>query len=151
MAETKVLLFPGDVLNYLPDRSRFEPNHCREGIAIVNENGRAVDTFWQGGGDHVLNDVELASVELRFRLGEFHTVKSESEWLKYAEQDRRTITAQHGLQRTFYVRNGAEPDLETQIQNARRELADAERELSSAGNHIRWAAVELAKLEAQRV
>lgn len=150
MAETKVLLFPGDVLNYRPDPSRYEPSHCREGMAIVNEHGHAIDTFWQSAGDHVLTALELATVELRFRLGEFHTVKYESEWLKYSEQDRQTVTSQHGLQRILYVRNGAAEDIDTQIKNAYGELRKAEDDLKSAGRNIEWAARKIAGLEAQR-
>lgn len=142
---SEILLYPGDVLTYRPER-----NHCREGIAVVNEDGKAADTFWRVGGDCHLTAAELETVELRFRLGEYHEVKYVTEWLKYAPEDRQTITSQHGIQSIYYVRNGATEDLATQIAAAYAELREAEGELQSAGRKIEWAARKIAALEARR-
>lgn len=40
----------GNVLRYTP-----EQHHCREGTALVDEDGRAFDTYWRGYSDrHML-------------------------------------------------------------------------------------------------
>lgn len=142
---------PGDVLDYIPS----DGHHCREGTALVNERGVAVDTFWDSGsGAHVLNDTELATAGLRFRLADYHEIgKShwdrghKETWLTYAPADRQIITAQHGLQSTLYVRNGAEPDLDTQIANAREAVQEAESAVGSAQARLGWRREDLAKLE----
>lgn len=152
---TKTKFAPGDVLTYRPDPSKFMPNHCREGIAIVGDDGRALDTFWTGGGDkHALTAVEWKSAELRFRLGEFRKLGESwdhrrEEWLTYAPADRRTITSQHGHCCVYYVRNGADPDLDTQIANAREAVAEAERNVESAQRSLEWRREDLEKLEAK--
>lgn len=125
------------------------PDHCREGIAIVREDGKAVDTFWMSGSDHVLDDAELESATLRFRLPEFHEV-DRWEWVKYAPEDRASLTRQHGMVAALYVRNGAEESIETQTKAAYAELREAEQELQSAGRKIEWAARKIAGLEAKR-
>lgn len=145
---------PGDVLRYFPQ----DGNHCRQGTAIVHEDGRAVDTFWglSGGNDgHVLRAGELEEAEVLFKLGEYrqlgeHWDKRHDEWLTYAPADRECIGSQHQYQSTYFVRIGAEPDLETQIRNAYEKLREAEEKLRSAGRSIEWAARDIAKLEAKR-
>jgi hypothetical protein len=146
---------PGDVLDYIPDGGR----HCREGIAIVNERGDAVDTFWDSGSEsHLLTEAELATAGLRFRLGDYRELGKthwdrghKDTWLTYAPADRQVTTAQHGLQSTLYVRNGAEPDLDTQIANAREAVQEAEHAVGSAQSRLEWRREDLAKLEAARV
>jgi len=144
---------PGDVLDYIPDR---ESRHCRESCAVVREDGRIFDTFWSGpkaglhGADHELSDRELATAGLRFRLGDYREVKYEQEWLTFAPADRQYVSAQQGLQWTYYVREGAEPDLTTQIDNARGRVAEAERAVESAKASLERRRRELADLEAQR-
>ena len=135
---------PGDVLDYIP-RERW----CREGTAIVLENGRAADTYWSSER-HILNEDELKTAGLRFRLSDFRQIPSQDEWMTYAPADRQVITAQHGLHRTYYVRIGAEPDLETQIANARDRLAQAEAEIATAMRRAEWRREDLAKLEAEK-
>jgi hypothetical protein len=134
---------PGDVLDYVPNR-----HHCREGIAIVLDSGRAVDTFWSSERS-VLTAGEMATSGLRFRLAEFREISFEQEWLTYAPTDRQVITAQHGLQQTYYVRIGAEPDLATQISNARERVQEAEREVSSAQFSLARRREDLAALESR--
>ena len=55
---------PGDVLRYLPRWT-----HCREGVAIVQDNGVAVDTYWSSDRA-VLTDEELATAERQFNVGD---------------------------------------------------------------------------------
>jgi hypothetical protein len=146
---------PGDVLSYVPVGGW----HARQGTAIVDERGCAVDTFWgvQGYSDgHVLSEAELAEAELKFRLGDYcklgeHWDRKHDEWLTYAPEDRQMIGSQAQYQSTYYVRIGAEPDLNTQIQNARNAVEDAERGVSSAENRLHWARQDLARLESLRV
>lgn len=143
-------LAPGQVLGYQPDRKRFEPSHCRDGQAICDGDGRPVDTYWWSGDGHVLTDEELASAEILYRLDDYREVASEHEWQKYAEADRKALRRQHGCYVTWLVRNGAEPDIETQIRNAYAKLRKAEEDLKAAGRDIEWAARDIAKLEAKR-
>src|SRR4051812_3135615 len=89
---------PGDVIGYTPAGG----THCRQATAVVREDGRAVDTFWglENSQGHVLSDKELASAELRFRLGEFrklgeHWDRKHDEWMTYAPADRQRIGSQH--------------------------------------------------------
>lgn len=139
---------PGDVLSYTPSRGW----HCREGRAIVSTDGRARDTYWGGTWDaHTLSDDELATAELRFNLGDYRSVRYEDEWLTYALADRGIVTHQGGCQRTYYVREGARPDLATQIDNAREAVEAAERNLESAERRLSWRRDDLAKLEAAAV
>jgi hypothetical protein len=126
---------PGDVLSYVPVGGW----HARQGTAIVDERGCAVDTFWgvQGYSDgHVLSEAELAEAELKFRLGDYcklgeHWDRKHDEWLTYAPEDRQMIGSQ--------------------IQNARNAVEDAERGVSSAENRLHWARQDLARLESLRV
>lgn len=145
---------PGDVLDYIPKHG----NHCRQATAVVYEDG-AVDTFWgvnRYSEGYLLGDQEIEGAELRFPLGDFrklgeHWEHKREEWLTYAPADRQRIGSQHQYQSTYYVRIGAEPDLDTQIANAREALAEAEREVSSAQQRIQLRWEDLAKLEAGRV
>jgi hypothetical protein len=144
---------PGDVLDYIPDERW--GNHCREGIAIVNESGYAVDTFWGGyggGNEHYLNEKEVETAGLLFRIGDYrklgdHWGHHREEWLTYAPCDRQVITSQHRLQQTYYVRSGAEPNFATQIANAREAVREAERAVASAQLVVEWRREDLAKLE----
>lgn len=136
---------PGDVLDYTP-RDRW----CYEGIAVVQENGRALDTYWCINANGLRPD-ELATARLRFRLADYREIGSEDEWKTYAPADRQSISSQHGLQWTYYVRVGAEPDLETQIANARNAVERAESELRAAEWRLTCRRDELAELEGARV
>lgn len=141
---------PGDVLDYIPERY-----HCREGVAVVMESGTPVDTFWSLSGDsHALTDAERATAGLRFRLSDYRKLgeswdDKKAEWLTYAPADRQVITSQHGLQRTYYVRIGSEPDLATQISNARERVAEAEAEVRAAEGFLERRREDLAELEAR--
>jgi hypothetical protein len=146
-----VRLHPGYVVRYTPDR-----NWCREGLAVAKpyHDGtvRLVDTFWGFGSDaHILTGAEAATAELLFDLAAYIPVQTEAEWMRYAETDRRIVTAQHGLTRHYYVRAGAVEDLPTQIENARAALAQAEQVVESAQWRVELARRDLASLESQRV
>lgn len=157
MSETATTaLRSGDVIRYVPDPSRFEPRWCREGTAVVREDGKAVDTYWGSGSDnHVLLDVEVTTAEVVFNLADYIELDQyrpgvQAEWAKYREDQRHRITSQHGLQSRYFVLNGAEPDLEQQISNAYEALTTAREALNSAARDLEWKAQAVARLEAQR-
>lgn len=137
----------GDVLRYTPEGG----THCREGHAIVEANGRAIDTYWgfSGGDRHVLSAAELEAATRFFNLGDYREV-SEEEWLTYALDDRGFVSSQHGLQPTYVVRSGAEPDLATQIENARGAVRFAESERDAADRRLWRRREELAALLSKR-
>lgn len=146
----------GDVVRY--DTLTMPSRHCREGWAIAKErnDGRVVllDTFWGSTDNHVLTDEEVATAELVFNLADYdefdqYDRSSSARWETYKREDRETVTSQHGLQRRWFVRKGAEPDLATQIENARQVLEDAERKLESAEWRVRGAKQDLEQLEAK--
>jgi hypothetical protein len=142
----------GDVVRYTSER---ENRWCREELAIgVRRHDGTVgllDTYWEVRDptcDHWLSEGELATVQHLFNLHDFRQVQHEPEWRTYAPFDRQVVTAQHGLVRRYYVRIGAEPDLATQIANARQRLAERETEALLAAQRVEWARRELADLEA---
>jgi len=67
-------------------------------------------------------------------------------WRDFAAEDRRVITAQHGLVRAEYVRLGAVSHLPTRIANAEQALAEAEEELRSAQYRVKARSRDLAEL-----
>lgn len=143
---------PGDVLRYSPTGG----THARQCTAIVLQNGNVMDTFWglrPGDGGHYLSPEELATAELVFNLNDYrklgeHWEPKRDEWLTYAPADRQRVGSQGQWQSTYYVRIGAGPDLETQIENARVAVEDA---VHSAERRLQWAREDLARLEASRV
>jgi hypothetical protein len=148
---------PGDVLTYLTER-----DHCRETTAFVLDNGRAVDTFWRGdfergsGEVHSLTAAELETAEVRFNVNDYdqldlYAASSRALWETYHPDDRGRIPSQHGLQETLFVRRGATPHLETQIENAKADVAKAEAALSVAECRLEWARSYLADLEGLRL
>lgn len=136
---------PGDVVRYPPGNNGW----CRHGIAIVQNGGHGRDTYWSSGDGSYVSSERLAEGELMFRMGEFRSVEHEEEWIRYAEADRQSFPM-GGYPRRLFVRAAAEPDLETQIQNAYERLRRAEQELESAGHAIQWAGRDIALLEAKR-
>jgi hypothetical protein len=152
--ETTTQFVPGDVLRYAPTGG----THCRQCTAVVGENGCAVDTYWgvaRYSDGHVLSAQELETAELLFRLGDFrklgeHWDDKHDEWMTYAPADRQRIGSQNQYQSTYYVRVGAEPDLETQITNARDSVELAEGNVRIAESRLQWRRQELAELEAKR-
>jgi hypothetical protein len=136
------------VYDYDVDGSR----HCREGIA-TEEKGAMFDTFWGYSGDrHRLTNTEISSAVLRFDTEDFEEVKSyvrgaPQDWLDRASQDRETISSQHGLQLSYWIRKGSSPDYATKIKNTKAKLDEAYRELRSAENSIKWAIEELEKVK----
>ena len=144
MAETQIAFQPGDVVRYTP-----KDHWCRHGIAVVHENGGGRDTYWRDGDGSYVSPAALAGGDLMFRMGDVRPVNDEREWAKYAEADRHSFPM-GAYPRTLFVRADAEPDLETQIQNAYGELRKAEEDLKSAGHRIQWAGRDIALLEAKR-
>ena len=143
----------GRVVRYLPDQSRHDPRWCREGMAISDHMGRFIDTYWVTGSDaHVLNPVELATVEHLFWLDDYSELDTRGgrfkprEWETYAEEDRQHITSQHGLRVRYFIRNGAQPDLPTQIANAEARVERAEEDVRSAQWQLERAREALSEL-----
>lgn len=134
---------PGDVVRYTP-----ENRWCHHGIAVVQDDGHGRDTYWGNGPECYVAPSELVGGELIFRMGEFREAANEGEWEKYAPADRGHLPM-GGYPERFFVRIDAEPDLETQIQNARAALQAAEDKVWSAVRAVKWAAEDLAKLEMQ--
>ena len=139
----------GDVYTYTPTQ-----HHCTEGLAIEDERGRLIDWFWGNSRDAMLDKlVSRDAADLTFvaNLNDYElTPRDGRESNKeYAREDRLVIRSQHGLQRTYYIRKGATPDLSTKIENAREELRKAEESLRSAQRSVEWAQKELAKLESE--
>lgn len=142
---------PNDVVRYRPSE-----HHCREGIAIAKVCGSSVvlvDTFWQSGShdDHVLTAGEKASAEIVFNIEDYDELDrymsfSEELWNKYAASDRQVVTSQHGLQKRWFIRKGACPDWNTQIDNARQVVAEYERQLESVRSNLEWARRDLADM-----
>jgi hypothetical protein len=93
---------PGDVLRYRPAE-----HHCREGMAVVDEHGRAWDTFWDSERHHLTAD-ERATAKVVGNLADFEHLGSdactgnrrehESKWETYAPADRLAISHQHNFQ-----------------------------------------------------
>ena len=136
------------VYDYEIDGSR----HCREGVATEERPGILFDTFWTGGDRHHLTDAEAFSAKGRFDTNDFHELDGNrfgiaGQWSTFAPGDRQVIPSQHGLQHRYFVRNGATPDLATQIENARQKVADAESAKRHAASSLRWARDDLLALE----
>lgn len=136
---------PGDVIRYTPG----DGHHCREGMAIVAQQ-QAFDTFWSGYGDrHLLTADELATAELLFNLADFDELDgnsrhmNEAKWNTYATDDRQLVTSQHGLQKRWFIRKGAEPSWQQQIANAREELDKALRDADQAVRNVGYRHAEL--------
>jgi len=113
------------------------------------------DTYWTSE-NHVLTEEEVASAELLFNLADYDELdryrrhESAATWKTYRPEDRETVTSQHGLQTRWFVRKGAEPDLQTQIENACEAYLEAQSKLRSAEADVRYAWQVLAELEAKR-
>lgn len=126
--------------------------HCREGMAVEQEyyDGSVflTDTFWGTCDDNVLTEDEQATAVLLFDTDGCEPVPDGHDIRDYAEADRFAITHQHGLQRELYIRKGATPDLDTQIENARQALEDARSTLRSAESDVQLAEEELDSLRA---
>jgi hypothetical protein len=151
--ETKTVAFkPGDVLRYSP-----RSTHCRDGVAIIDEHGNAYDTYW-GMRDSMsfVRPEDLRDAEVQFRLEDYDEITgvgrdtARMKWEKFANEDRECIPAHSGYHARFFTRKGAEPSLDTQIENARRDLAYAEDKARGAANTVEWKREDLERLIAQR-
>lgn len=156
MSETKTAFKPGDVVRY--ETLTMPSRHCREGQAIAEEwKGRIVllDTFWGSSDRHVLTDDEIDTAELVFNLKGYdeldrYSHESPAKWKRFKPVDRETVTSQHGLQIRWFVRKGATPDLQTQIENACEEYLNAQSKLRSAEENVTRAWQTLQGLETDR-
>lgn len=154
MTDTKTEFKPGDVVRY----DTAQNHHCREGMAIARQrpDGSVVllDTYWRSSGDeYVLSEADLATVKQVFNLADYDELAergSAEKSASYNPADRQTITSQHGLVVRRFIRKGAQPDLETQIENAQRLVDIAERTVESAKFTLECARRDLAELEAKR-
>ena len=140
----------GDVYTYTP-----EQNHCTEGLAIEDERGRLHDWFWGSSRDSMLDKVvsrDAADLTLIANLDDYELTHRDGRESNqdYALEDRLMIHSQHGLQRTYYIRKGASPDLATRIENAVRHLEEAQSNERSAKYKVERAQNTLAELEALR-
>lgn len=115
----------------------------------MDDRGRLVDSYWYSGGD-ALSAEEVAVAQFQFNLADYDEVGSESKWSRHNPTDRQRITRQHGLSVRWLVRKGAQPDLATQIDNARQAVADAYEKLRSAEFGVELAWAELNRLEADQ-
>ena len=144
---------PGTVVRYTPDRSRHDPSWCREGMAIADDRGVLLDTYWGSGSDnHRLLPVELATVENLFNLGDYEELDryshaSKDKWLRYHPDDREVVTSQHRLQVRWFIRKGASPDFATQVENAEDEVREAQEKAESAQRQLDWKRRQLAELK----
>lgn len=154
MTNTRTDFKPGDVVRYEPLER--PSRHCREGMAIAEARLDGVvlfDTYWRTSGDrHLLTYDELGTSEVVFNLDDYDELDQSRHgaadtWRKYSPDDRQVITSQHGLVRRFFIREGAQPGLTTQIENAREAVVEAERKLSSAQFSLDCARRDLARLE----
>lgn len=155
MSDTKTEFKAGDVVRY--ETLTMPSRHCREGWAIArtrdDDSVYLLDTFWGSGDTHVLTDEEIATAELMFNLADYDELdryrshESRAKWETYRPADRETVTSQHGLQVRWFIRKGAQPDLATQIDNARQGVADAYEKLRSADFGVELAWAELKRLE----
>lgn len=147
----------GDVVRY---DTLTRPNRwCREGMAVAERRNPysvvLMDTFWMSGAEsHLLTPEEIDTAELLFNVGDYDELdrfspSSEATWQKYARDDRKVITAQHGLQKRWFIRKGATESLPTQITSARELVAQRESELQSAQHRLDWAREDLDKLLAE--
>lgn len=152
---TKTEFKAGDVVRYDTGQDR----HCREGMAIAEARLDGVvlfDTYWGTPGDrHLLTYDELAAAQVLFNLDDYdefdrYSHVAPAKWMTYRPGDRETVTSQHGLQVRWFIRKGAEPDLQTQIENACEAYVDAESKLQSAERRAAAAWRDLAELEAKR-
>jgi len=143
-----------DVIQYTPAgrTATGSPDYYfRAGTAIVQPDGRALDTFTRSE-PHVLRDTELATGRLLFNtLGEtWETRNRIGFWSEHRPEDRQELSHGQGNQPTLYLRKGATPDLDTKIANARAEVEQAEQKLCGAESDLRWRREQLAKLEADQ-
>lgn len=152
MSDLKTAFKPGDVVRY-----DVEDRHCREGMAIAEARLDGVvlfDTYWRTPGDrHLLTFDELATAEVVFNLDDYVELterQSVDRWEMYKPADRERITSQHGLVVRWFIREGAEPDLQTQIENACEAYVEAQSKLRSAEASVRYAWQVLEQLEAKR-
>lgn len=147
----------GDVISYT---TLTRPNRwCREGTALgemVNGTLMWRDTFWSyGGQQHVLTDDEVATGTLVFNVHDYEKLDESTSlarsnslrtWEQHHPDDRAVLTSQHGLVISYYLRKGAKPDLDTQIDNAKEALVMAKAEADAAQRAVARRQEELASL-----
>lgn len=136
-----------DVYRYIP-----QDPHCREGVAVENDRGVLIDTFWGLGNSVGLTHVVGREQYLEHlgNLNDYDRVDRNAEhpFEDYAPADRLVIPSQHGFQRALFIRKGATPDQATKVRNARQALEDAVAAAESAQRRVERAREALAGLEA---
>lgn len=144
--ETPVTFREGDVLHYRPDdRGQGITRHCREGVAVVDDQGQAWDTYWGDSNDHRLSASERENAEVIFNLADYTCLDHNDGylWEQYRPEDRQSVSHQHGCQRDLYVRRGAATDPVVKVRNARAKVREAEQKLDSARRGLEWARRDL--------
>lgn len=144
-------LRPGDVLTYTSDRAargERDAYWCLEGMAVVDDQGQAFDTFWNSGSEaHRLTETERMTAKHVFNLGDFDELDrwrpDVEKWKSYAPEDRGRVTSQHGLQQRLFIRKGAKPAREVMIENARAKVQEAQAAVHSAEHTLAWAQQDL--------
>ncbi len=126
---------PGEFYKFTP-----RSNWCREGTARVTDSGVLVDTYWgldASAYEYALLPDERATIVLLFDSNEYdelprHDRSQRYRWEQFHPNDREKVSEQHGCTTHYFVRKGAKPDLQTKIENARRDLEEARSALRSA-------------------
>lgn len=157
----------GDVYRYDTDNNE---RHCREGISVVvpgfDGEPALVDTFWASleedlsvdlsdgrrwnflGTAHRLTDTERAGAALQCNLNDFTAMHRFAETDAYEPGDIVCITAQNGLVRHYYLRDGAERSNRVIMQHQRALVDERERAIESAQHGYEHAQAQLKMMEA---
>jgi hypothetical protein len=136
----------GDVVRYAPER-----DWCRDTTATVERRRDGLvllDTYWTTDRP-VLSTIEAATAKVLFNLNDYERVNHRSDFERYAPDDRRELSTQHGHCPRFYVRKGAQPHVPTILDNYRRDVEDAERMVASAQASLEGCRRVLAMYEAE--
>lgn len=139
------------VFQYTVEGSR----HAREGWAVEIAPGDFRDTYWSSDR-YKLNVREVETLVFQFDTDDFEPITGNYGsgippiWTEYATEDRARIPSQHGLKPTWYLRKGASPDLDTQIEAQRDVLEREESNLRSVQARRDGAQEKLRELLAQR-
>lgn len=144
MTSTIPTLHHNDVISYVAEGTK----HCREEMALVSlvYSGKVVakDTYWHllCSESHRLTEDELATATVIFNRDDYIMLdrvdrNRRAIWETYRPQDREKMTAQHGLVADYFLKKGAVPDLEVQIENQRRRINTTQSTLASIKIELR--------------
>lgn len=130
-------------------------HHAREGWAVEIAPGDFRDTYWSSDR-YRLNVREVETLDFQFDTDDFEPITGNygsgipPHWTEYAPEDRARIPSQKGLRTTWYLRRGASPDLDTQIEAQRVILEREDANLRSVQARRDEAQERLAGLLARR-